>query len=286
VSTPNDRPLDLASDDSRPLTAPVLLVALTGWFDAAGVATTALSLIAGDANSVVIGEIDPDPFYDFSVARPAIEVIDGERVVTWPGNVFRAVRTGGVHDVVALQGVEPHVAWPTYARCVLSAVEQLGVELVITLGAVADSTPHTRPPVVVGSTTDRSLAATLGLAGPSYQGPTGLVGVLHGELEAAGIPAVSLRVGVPSYLPEGEHPRSVAALIAHLAHVLGVPLSVDLDESVRMWGQAHDEWVAANHRMRVYVELLETHYDARIDETVAEFEDFLRNHDDDPGEQD
>lgn len=275
----------LASDDSPPLTAPVLLVALTGWFDAARVATTALALIAGDTNSVVIGEIDPDPFYDFTVARPEIEGIDGERTVTWPGNVLRTVRTGNIHDLVALHGVEPHVAWPTYSRCVLSAVEQLGVELVVTLGAVADSTPHTRPPVVVGSTTDRSLAATLGLAGPSYQGPTGLVGVLHGELEAAGIPAVSLRVGVPSYLPEGEHPRSVVALITHLAHVLGVPLSVDLDESVEMWGQAHDEWVAGNHRMRVYVELLETHYDARIDETVAKFEDFLRN-DADPEDED
>ena len=190
-------------------------------------------------------------------------------------------------DLVVLDGVEPHVAWPAYVDCVLTAVERLGIGLVVTLGAVADTTPHTRPPSVVGSTTDPSLAATFGLAGPSYQGPTGVIGVLHGELETRAVPSVSLRVGVPAYLPEGEHPRSVAALIAHAAHVLGVPLSVDLGESIRLWDEAHDAWVSGNERLRVYVELLEEHYDSRINEVVdesdiaAQLEDLLGDDDSD-----
>ena len=107
--------LNLAIDDAPALSDPVLLVALGGWFDAAGVATSALRLIAGEANSVVVGEIDPDPFYDFTVARPSIENVDGERCIAWPGNVLRTVRTPATYrDLVALNGVEPHVGWPTY----------------------------------------------------------------------------------------------------------------------------------------------------------------------------
>ena len=285
---PMSKALVLAVDEAPALTDPVLLVALGGWFDAAGVATSALRLITGESNSVVVGEIDPDPFYDFTVARPTIENVDGERQITWPGNVFRVVRTpGGLRDLVALEGVEPHAAWPTYVDCVVEAIGRLGVELVVTLGAVADTTPHTRPPAVVGSTTDTDLAATFGLAGPTYQGPTGVIGVLHGALETHDVPSVSLRVGVPGYLPEGEHPRSVAALVAHTAHVLGVPLPVDLSESIGMWDDAHNAWVAGNERLRGYVELLEEHYDSRIAEVVddadiaAHVEDFLRGDSDD-----
>ena len=133
----------------------MLLVALGGWFDAAGVATSALRLIAGESNSVVVGEIDPDRFYDFTVARPTVENVDGERTDRLAGQrVPRRPHTGASRDLVVLEGVEPHVAWPTYVDCVLEAIERLGVGLVVTLGAVADTTPHTRPPAVVGSTTD------------------------------------------------------------------------------------------------------------------------------------
>ena len=281
--------LALAVDELPPLADPVLLVALGGWFDAASVATSALRLVAGESNSVVVGEIDPDRFFDFTVVRPTVENVDGERQIVWPANVFRAVRTAAEHrDLVVLEGVEPHVAWPTYVACVLEAIERLGVGLVITLGAVADTTPHTRPPAVVGSTTDPTLAATFGLVGPSYQGPTGVIGVLHGALETRGVPSISLRVGVPAYLPEGEHPRSVAALVAHTAHVLGMALQVDLAESIRLWDDAHNAWVAGNERLRGYVDLLEQHYDSRIDEVVgdtdlaAHLEEFLADGGDDP----
>jgi proteasome assembly chaperone (PAC2) family protein len=274
--------LILSVDEAPPLSDPVLLVALGGWFDAACVATSALKLVGGGTKGVIVGQIDPDRFYDFTVVRPTVESLDGERQIVWPANVFRAVRTPGAErDLIALEGVEPHVAWPTYVACVVEAIERFGAGLVVTLGAVADTSPHTRPPAVVGSTTDSALAAKFGLAGPSYQGPTGVIGVLHGALEAQRIPSISLRVGVPGYLPEGEHPRSVAALLAHTAHVLGVALSVDLSESIRLWDDAHNAWVAGNERLRGYVELLEEHYDSRIEQAVsdtdlaAHLEDFL-----------
>jgi PAC2 family len=255
--------LTLAVHKAPPLTDPALLVALAGWFDASGVATAALRHIAGPANSVVIGEIDPDPFYDFTVVRPTVENVGGERRIAWPRNVLRAVRTAPPsRDLVVLAGVEPHVGWPTFVSCIVAAIERLGVGLIVTCGAVADATPHTRPPVVVGSTTDPVIAARFGLAGPSYQGPTGVVGVLHGELERHGVQAVSLRVGVPAYLPEGEHPRAVAALVGRAGEILDVSLALDFGEAISLWDEAHNAWVADNPRLRAYVELLEQHYDA------------------------
>jgi hypothetical protein len=253
--------LTLAVDELSSLADPALLVALAGWFDATGTATTALRSVAG-AGSVVVGEIDPDPFYDFTVTRPTVERVGDEYRIGWPRNVLRVVRTGAAHDLVVLAGVEPHHGWPAFVACVMEAIERLGIELVVTCGAVADAVPHTRPPVVAGSTTDPVIAARFGLAGPTYQGPTGVIGVLHGELDRRGIPAVSLRVGVPVYLPEGEHPRAVSALVARAAEVLGVTLPLDLGDEIRMWDEAHDAWVADNPRLRAYVELLEQHYDA------------------------
>jgi hypothetical protein len=286
--------LVLDTGDLGSLTDPVMLVALAGLFDIAGVATSALEHIAGAAGSasgrtVIVGEIDPDPFYDFTVERPTVEFVDPgsaiqERVITWPGNVFRVLRTGADHDLVLLSGVEPHLRWNTYVRCVMAAIEQLGVSRVVTLGSTADVTPHTRMPVVVGSTSDRALAAALGLGMPTYQGVTGLVGVLHGELERLQLSSVSLRVGVPHYLAMGEHPRAVTSLVLHAAHVVGIPMPIDLRDAVAHWDEAHSASIADDDKLRRYVELLEAEYDRRAeaavtsgDDLAARFEAFLRD---------
>ena len=215
----------------------MLLVGLTGWFDVAGAATAALAHLTEGA--VTVGEIDPDPFYDFTQERPMVELVDGEtRRISWPSNAFRVVRTGGAHDLVVLSGVEPHLAWPLYVDCAVEVVARLGCEAVVTVGATADAVPHTRLPPVVGSTADPELARRLALSAPTYQGITGLIGVLHAELERLGVPTISLRVGIPHYLAHTEHPLAVTALIRHLAHVLGLPLTVDLSTDRRPVGRS------------------------------------------------
>jgi len=269
------------------LTSPVLVAGLTGWFDVAGVATTALDMLAPVDIALTVGEIDPDPFYDFTQERPQVELSElGERHVTWPANSFDVVRTGGTHDLVVLRGVEPHLAWRTYAHCVLHVVRELGCAAVVTVGATPDAVPHTRLPVVVGSTSDPELAARLALSAPSYQGITGLVGVLHAEFEALDVPTISLRVGVPHYLPHAEHPQAVAALLRHLAHVLGVPVKVDLSDQIGRWEAIHEEVVHDDDRLRTYVRVLEAEYDRKAeaalraaDDLATRFEEFLRAQD-------
>jgi PAC2 family len=292
TATPAELVLDVTLAPT--LTDPVLLVALTGLFDVAGVATAALDhVVASDEAFVTVGEIDPDPFYDFTVERPTVEVVDDRRMLTWPQNAFQVVRAGGGHDLVVLSGVEPHLAWRTFVECVVTVVDRLGIGLVVTLGSTADVVPHTRAPLVVGSTGDAELAAATGLATPAYEGVTGLVGVLHSALAGRGVPSASLRVGVPHYMAMAEHPRAVESLVRHVAHVIDVPISIDLREAIARWDEVHRDALADDPKLQTYVRLLEAEYDRRTeacvtsgDDLAARFEDYLRASERRPDEDD
>ena len=208
------------------------------------------------------------------------------RQVVWPENEFRIVRfPGHAHDLVVLAGVEPHLRYATFADAVISVARELKCEMVVTLGAAPEAIPHSRPPMVVGSSTNDGLVSALGLSRPQYQGITGLVGVLQQRLDAAAIPAVSLRVGVPHYLGNAKHPQSSGALLRHLEHVLGVPTGHGrLAEECDRWGSLHDEAVADDGNAASYVRMLEHEYDRRAeaslpsaDDLAAELERFLRD---------
>jgi predicted ATP-grasp superfamily ATP-dependent carboligase len=280
--------LTLDTTELAPLASPVLVIGLTGWFDVAGAATAALAHLT--EHGVTVGEIDADPFYDFTQELPIVTFVDGEsRSIAWPANDFTVVRTGGAHDLVVLNGVEPHLAWPLYISCARRVLEELGCEAVVTVGATADAVPHSRMPPVVGSTADPELARRLALSAPTYQGITGLIGALHVAMERAGVPTISLRVGVPHYLGHMEHPLAVAALVQHLAHVLGLPLTIDVHEAAERWAAQHDEAVSDDDQLRAYVRMLEIEYDRRAeaalrraDDIADRFEDFLREQRDDP----
>jgi proteasome assembly chaperone (PAC2) family protein len=278
--------LDADWDAVGPLRDPVLVVALRGWFDVAGVATGALEWSVQDRDVVVVGSIDPDPFFDFTQERPETYLDeDGDRHIRWPENDFVVARfPEGSRDLVLMSGVEPHLQWTTFADCIVECARKLRCEVVVTVGATADGVPHTRSPHVVGSSTNTALARRLGLSRPQYQGPTGVVGVIHERLEREGITAVSLRVGVPHYLANAQHPKSSAALLRHLEHVLGVPTAHgDMYEEIQRWEELHDAAVEGDDQTLSYLTILEDEYDRRTEETVAsgeslaaEFEKFLR----------
>lgn len=286
-----DDVLTTAFDDLAPLRSPILVAALRGWFDIAEVATDAIDALASDMVAPVVASIDPDPFFDFTQERPEVVFDDtDERQVRWPTNEFRVARfPGHARDLVLLAGVEPHLRYATFADCIIAVARRLGCEMVVTVGAAAEAVPHTRLPLVVGSSTDDGLVRALGLGRPQYQGVTGLVGVLQERLDRAALPAVSLRVGVPHYLGNAKHPQSSAVLLGHLAHVLGVPAgAVDLDDEVDRWRSLHDEAVAEDPQARSYVAMLERDYDRRAeaslpsaDALAEELERFLRERRDD-----
>lgn len=283
--------LELEIDDLGPLRSPVMLIALTGLFDIGGAATAALDRFAPADHAITIGQIDPDPFYDFTQERPQVEFDEGEmRVIRWPENQFDVVRGQGDRDLVVLVGVEPHLAWRTYADCIAHVARTLGCEAVVTVGSAAEAVPHTRRPLVTGSTTDADLARRLGIGQPSYQGVTGVVGVIQTRLADEGIPSVSLRVGVPHYLMNAEHPAAMAALQTHLSHVLSVPSpdDADLGDEITRWRNLHDEVVEGDVQLQFYVRMLEQEYDRTAEAAIptaedlgAQFEAFLRDQRDD-----
>lgn len=282
------RVTDLVWETSPPpiLHRPVMVVAFAGLFDAAGVSAAALDWLVGARAIETVAGIDPDGFFDFSQHRPQVHIDeDDERIISWPENEFVVVRaSGAARDLIVLNGEEPDVRWRHFAEAVLEVATTLGCETVVTVGGVPEGIPHTRTPQVFGSTTTPGLAARLGLSRPQYQGPTGVVGVIHDQLETAGIPAIALRVGVPHYLGNAKHPKSTAALLRHLEHVLGFPTRHgELAGEVERWSALHDEAIASDPRASAFVAMLEREWDRRAELSVptaddlgAAFEEFLR----------
>jgi predicted ATP-grasp superfamily ATP-dependent carboligase len=190
---------------------------------------------------------------------------------------------GEGRDLLILRGVEPHLGWRSYTDAIAEIAVTLGCEAVVTVGAAAEAVPHTRTPQVTGSTTNTELAQALGLSQPSYQGITGVVGVLQAVLDERSIPAISLRVGIPHYLANAEHPAAIAALQAHLGHVLAIPVTQDHSAEIERWRSLHDEVVDADGQLRLYVRMLEQEHDRRAEASIpsaedlgAQFEQFLR----------
>jgi proteasome assembly chaperone (PAC2) family protein len=278
---------ELVWHDEVALHRPVLVAAFTGWFDMAEAATATVRHL-GRGGSRLVASIDPDGFFDFTARRPTVSLDShGRRVLAWPRNEVHVHSTGAGHDLVLLAGEEPHVRWATFAGLLLEVVRRLACEMVVTVGTVADTQPHTRQPLVFGSSTQEALAARLGLSRPRYEGPTGIVGVLHDQLDRAGVPAISLRAPVPHYLAASPNPKATMALLQHLEHVLGVPTdAAALANEVAAWDVRHQEAVVSNPDAPAYVRQLELVHDQRLDAAVAgehedlagELDAFLREH--------
>ncbi|MEL6892992.1 MAG: PAC2 family protein [Actinomycetota bacterium] len=256
---------------------PVMLIGLEGWFDVGGSATAAVEAFVAADHSLVVGTIDPDPFYDFTQQRPHTVVEDGLREISWPTNEFVVQRNRDERDVVALIGIEPHLHWRTYVDATIDVARALGCEAVVTVGSNAEPIPHTRTPPVTGSTSNGDLARALGLVAPSYEGTTGVAGVLQTQLEAAGMPAVSLRVGVPHYLMNAEHPQSTSALVRHVSHVLGIASDLDLADQISTWRDVHDEIIDNDDQLAMYVRMLESEFDRRAEAAIPSADDIARD---------
>ena len=274
----------------RELEKPILVTAWDGLFDVGGAATGAIAALRG-TTATKVGHIDADEFFDFNERRPSVRIDDeGHRQIDWPHNdIYCLPLDDRDRDLVLMDGVEPHLRWRTFAEIVTEVAQRFDVKLVVTLGAMIAETPHTRPPTITGSTTDADLAALLRLDRPSYQGPTGVVGALHEHLEREGVPAVSLRASVPHYVAGSPNPKASRALLERFERVTGLPTGwADLDVEARDWERRVDDAMVDDNDIITYVRRLEELYDARTasslpnaDDLAAEFERFLRQHDDD-----
>jgi proteasome assembly chaperone (PAC2) family protein len=254
------------------LRRPVLVAAFRGWNDGGQGATLAGGYLARLWGATKFADIDPEGFVDFQATRPHVSLDEGlTRRIEWPENTFyRGSIMGSDRDVVILLGVEPNFRWRAFTDLVVELAKDLGIDLVITLGALLADVPHTRAAPVTGAATDPKLVEKLGLQHSRYEGPTGIVGVLHDACRRSGMPSVSLWSAVPHYVSLAPSPRAARALCERLGDLLGVQVDVrELAEAEDAYAEQVSEAVAADPETSAYVEELERRADT-IDELTDE----------------
>src|SRR5439155_18256402 len=281
--------MDYVRWDDRPkLRRPVLVAAFEGWTDAADAATSAARFLRDHWAARQFADIDPETFYDFSATRPQVRLVDGlTREIVWPANeLFGASLAGTEHDIIVLLGVEPGLRWRTFAGEVVEVGKELGVELFITLGALLADVPHTRPVRVTGTAADPDLVQRLGLQRSRYEGPTGIVGVLHDAFSKASVPSASLWAAVPHYVAATPSPKATLALVERAAELLGssVPTTA-LEIAAASYERQVSEVVESDDDVSEYVHRLEETSDDGEDDDLeltsgdalaADFERYLR----------
>ena len=279
----------LAWEQRPELRRPVLVAGFEGWNDAASAASEAAGWLTRQFGATKMASMDPEEHFDFQSARPTVELVDGvTRDLTWPANEFFAVPVDA-RDLVVLRGIEPNLRWPSFCREVLGVASETGCEMVVTLGALLADVPHTRPVRVTGATTDPELMASLHLQRSRYEGPTGIVGVLHDTARATGVASASLWAPVPHYVSTPPNPLATRALLDRLAQLLGTAFELgDLDELSQAWQTRVDEVVSQDDDVRSYVGQLEERYDTEAETDIPsgegladEVEQFLRDRGDD-----
>jgi proteasome assembly chaperone (PAC2) family protein len=287
-------PDELIVHEKPELRSPVLVAAFRGWNDGGQGASLAAGYLAKLWNAQQFAEIDPEGFFDFQVTRPHVSLVDGvTRKIEWPETAFRhATLPGAERDAVLLTGSEPNVRWKAFSRLIVDLAKELRVELVVTLGSLLADVPHTRAAPVTGSASDTELIERLGLEASRYEGPTGIVGVLHDACRTAGLPSASLWAAVPHYVSLAPSPRAAQALCDRLGGLLDVEIDT---EELREAGEAYSEQVSAavatDEETQAYVEELEQRSDEIPDEgqlpsgdaLAAELTRFLRDRERDDG---
>ena len=249
-------------EEPEGLRRPLVIMAFSGWNDAAESATTAARYLSQLWTSRPLASIDPEEFYHFGLSRPYVRFKPDsktEREIIWPATEFTLAQPGELErDLIVGVAIEPHLKWRTYCGCVLEVAKKVRASLVLTLGALLGEVPHTRPVRLSGSAYDPELAARLGVRSTRYEGPTGIVGVLNTACRDGGIATASLWANVPHYISGIENPKAALALVRRVLALLNTEADLtDLNEASRQFEQNLNGIVAQNAKIAEYVAKLE-----------------------------
>lgn len=268
----------------RDLDDPLVVMAFSGWNDAGSAATDAAAHLAEVSRAELVFGFDPEEFYDFQVNRPSVSHVADERVIEWPGTTISVGKLDG-HDLVLITGPEPNLKWRTYCAQIVSALRTTRPSVVVMLGALLADTPHTRPVPVSRSAGSKRTEHAYGLTRSSYEGPTGIVGVLSESCADAGFDVISLWAAVPHYVSHPPSPKASLALLQRLEDVCDITIPVqELPELCRAWERGVAELTDEDTDLADYVATLEADQDetelpeASGDAIAADFERYLRRH--------
>jgi predicted ATP-grasp superfamily ATP-dependent carboligase len=256
-----------------------MVAAFRGWNDAGGAASLAAGYLRAVTDAERFAVVDPDPFVDYQQTRPSVTLEDGYvRRVEWPETEILASEE---HDLVLVMGPEPNMRWRAYTDSICELADRIGVELVVTLGALLADTPHTRPVPVSSTASDQELIDRLGLARSNYEGPTGIVGVMHDACARVDLRSASLWAATPHYVSAAPNPRAAVALLERLTDLVGTPgPSGELVRAASEYAVRVAAAVADDPELVAYVEQLESAADAEDPPTgedlARDFERYLR----------
>jgi proteasome assembly chaperone (PAC2) family protein len=277
--------------DRPTLRDPIIVCAFKGWNDAGEAASAAVQFLCEAFDADPLAEIDPEDFYDFTAVRPTVRLVDGRsRAIDWPENSFHAARVPTAdRDLIMLRGVEPSLRWKAFCADVVEVAEATGARMIVTLGALLADVPHSRPVGITGLASADGLVEKLGFERTNYEGPTGIVGVLHATCANAGMESVSLWAPVPHYVAATPNPKAALALVRGFEGI--VRIAVD---ATRLEGASEDydrqvtAAVASDPDVKAFVERLEEMADEMSEEEgppeqlpsgdviAREFQRFLR----------
>jgi len=272
------------------LRRPVLVAAFRGWNDGGQGASLGGGYLAKQWQATRFAEIEPEGFYDFQATRPHVSLVDGmTRQLDWPENAFfHATIPGTDRDAIVLLGVEPNLRWKTFSGLVLDLAKDLGVEMLVTFGSLLADVPHTRAAPVTGAATDPALVEELGLEPSRYEGPTGIVGVVHDACREADIRSVSLWAAVPHYVSLAPSPRAALSLVRRFGELMRIDIDLaELEQASDEYSEQVSEAVSTDAETAAYVEELERRVDMLEaaddlpsgDTLAAELTRFLRERD-------
>jgi proteasome assembly chaperone (PAC2) family protein len=267
------------------LVDPIVIAAFEGWNDGAEAASAVVDHLMRQWNARVIGAIDPEDYYDFQVNRPNVGIDEnGYRKLTWPSTQIAVAQPPNLdRDVIFIRGIEPNMRWRAFASELLAVVDDLGAELLVTLGVLLADCPHTRPVPVSGTASEPELVDRLELEPSTYEGPTGIPGVLLHGCVSIDLPTVSYWAAVPHYVAQPPCPKATLALLAKLEDLFQTALPLgDLVEDAKAWEQGVDELMAEDEDLVDYVRSLEEARDttdlpeASGEAIAREFERYLK----------
>jgi hypothetical protein len=275
------------------LERPALISAFTGWNDAAEAASVALGTLRDAWEVRRFGGFDAEEFFDYQATRPQIKLVEGvTRQVEWPENSLSAtapsLEAAGGRGVVLLSGPEPNFRWRSFSEAVIELAKDLGVEVVVTMGALLADVPHSRPVAVAANSQDSALVKNLGLSASRYEGPTGITGILHRACAEGGLPSVSFWASVPHYLPAVPSAPAALALLESLSGLLGMEVDTsNLERGAAAYQEQVSAAVSQDSDLSSYVSMLEERFDSQLeqgprnlpsgDELARELEGFLRD---------
>ena len=253
---------------------PIMVIAFAGWNDAGGASTWAIRSLIEKTIATEILTFDSEEFYDFSRERPTVH-LDGEtRSLSWPKNTISLSNDG---SLLLMEGVEPQLNWKTFTQNILAEAQKYNVSMIITLGSLLAEVPHSRPVLIHGVSENTEINRTYGLQTSSYEGPTGIIGVINQLSTDAGIPNMSFWATVPNYVAGAESPKAALALIEKLKTTLNLSLNTtDLEIASSAYERQINQIIEGDPDTSKYVDELEDNYDAG-DYEVASPEDFVKD---------